>query len=128
MATTFDRDRGERLKAEGIALVSVYTLGWQAAMFQIVIEHAPWGTDFMAELFYTLPGFIPPPRPGAMGALVSFLVKRRVIVKTGRFGKSERDRNHVHPYAIYRRIDWTAVDYSPPAPRRRRRKEPAWLS
>lgn len=132
MADLFDLGLGEKLKAEGMALAAANTASWQAAMIPIVLAHTPYDIDFMAELFRTFPGFEPPPRPPAMGALVNSLLKLHVFEATGRSAKSERHRNHAHKYAIYRRPR-REPGWTPPEPRRRRRRAwkasdlPEWL-
>ena len=99
----FDQSNGDNLKANGIDQVLSNTPASYQANFEAVVYRFPYGKLFTSEDITRIVGQ-PPNHPNTVGALISSLAKRGIIVPTGTRSKALRANQHSAKLEIWKKV------------------------
>ena len=99
---------GETLRDQGIKQVSEHNESWmeEALMWahRYALEFQNTDMDFTGEgiRFFCLRWIKPPKHPNAWGALISTLIKRKIIVPTGEYRAMKDSSSHARKTPVYK--------------------------
>ena len=103
------KETGQQLKEKGLAQVSEHNENWMENCLKVakwfVFQHGLSG-EFTGEdirLYCVTHGHIPQPKhPNAWGALISTLLKRKIIVPTGEYRAMKDNTSHARKTPVYK--------------------------